>query len=193
MKEILGHLLIAGFFTSFLVLSGCDNLTGDEGERGPAGASGADAQPCIVTDNLDGTFTQACPGSASVSYGETEEPEAYDNATAARGGQLYDTWWIVTGASEPTTTHAFYPPFGEKSGSDTWRCTECHGWDYIGKDGGYRTGSHYTGIDGLYPNLSSVWVAYKNIRDNHGYGDAGLTDADVWDLVKFYREELIDI
>ena len=28
-----------------------------------------------------------------------------------------------------------------RSGADTWRCKECHGWDYKGKDGAYAKGS----------------------------------------------------
>jgi len=184
------------------MLGGCDSLDGDDGNTGATGATGAtgdagitgdDGTPCTVADNLDGTFTQTCPGGDSVTFGETDEPDAYADADGTRGGQLYDKWWTVTGADAPTTTHTLYPDFGAKSGADTWRCKECHGWDYIGKDGRYRSGSHYTGIDGLYPPASSVWTAYKVIRDDHGYGDAGLADADVWDLVKFYREELFDI
>ena len=30
-----------------------------------------------------------------------------------------------------------------RSGTDTYRCKECHGWDYLGKDGAYGSGSHY--------------------------------------------------
>jgi len=28
-----------------------------------------------------------------------------------------------------------------RSGKDTWRCKECHGWDYMGVDGAYGSGS----------------------------------------------------
>ena len=95
------RLLAVGFFASLLVVGGCDNLTGDEGNRGPAGFTGAAGEPCIVTDHLDGTFTQTCPGGGAVTFGDTEEPDAYANANGARGGQLYDNWWTVTGADEP--------------------------------------------------------------------------------------------
>jgi thiosulfate dehydrogenase len=33
-----------------------------------------------------------------------------------------------------------------RSGADTWRCSECHGWDYRGAQGAYKSGSHYTGF-----------------------------------------------
>jgi len=113
----------------------------------------------------------------------------------SRGGVLYDKFWKADGvtATEPADSHPLYPSFGAKSGSDTWRCKECHGWDYIGRDGRYASGSHYTGIPGLYPATQSLWRAFMIIRDDHGYGTAGLADADIWDLVKFYREGMLDI
>ena len=58
----------------------------------------------------------------------------------SRGGQLYDKWWEVIEAEEPKTTHPAYPAKGEKKGSATWRCKECHGWDYKGVDGAYGKG-----------------------------------------------------
>ncbi len=53
----------------------------------------------------------------------------------SRGGQLYDKWWAVIEADAPKTTHPAYPAAGKKKGSTTWRCKECHGWDYKGRDG----------------------------------------------------------
>lgn len=67
----------------------------------------------------------------------------------SRGGQLYDKWWYVIEADEPEDTHPSYPADGKQSGATTWRCKECHGWDYKGVDGAYGKGSHYTGITGV--------------------------------------------
>ena len=44
---------------------------------------------------------------------------------------------------------AAYPASGKKKGATTWRCKECHGWDYKGAAGAYRSGSHFTGIKGV--------------------------------------------
>ena len=79
-------------------------------------------------------------------------PHAHDPTniwTIARGGQLYDNWMAVLEADEPKETHPAYPASGKKKGAATWRCKECHGWDYQGKDGAYATGSHFTGIKGV--------------------------------------------
>lgn len=67
----------------------------------------------------------------------------------SRGGQVYDAWWAVIEAAEPKGTHPSYPATGKQSGADTWRCKECHGWDYKGVDGAYGKGSHFTGIKGV--------------------------------------------
>lgn len=67
----------------------------------------------------------------------------------ARGGQLYDKWYAVTEATPPEATHPAYPVESKKQGAATWRCKECHGWDYKGRDGTYGSGSHYTGIKGV--------------------------------------------
>ena len=91
----------------------------------------------------------ACNGSDNSIFGSWE-PTPGANADAARGGQLWDKWWAVNGGGEPTTTMPVYDDWsGTKSGSTTWRCKECHGWDYMGRDGAYASGSHYSGIAGV--------------------------------------------
>ncbi len=71
---------------------------------------------------------------------------------AIQGGLLYDKWWKITGAEEPTTDHPLWATQSSntRSGKDTWRCKECHGWDYKGVDGAYGSGSHMTGFAGVY-------------------------------------------
>ena len=67
----------------------------------------------------------------------------------AEGGRLYDKWWAEYDLSPPSETHPAYPARGAQSGANTWRCKECHGWDYRGQNGAYASGSHYTGIRGI--------------------------------------------
>ena len=81
-----------------------------------------------------------------------EEGHAHDPTniwTISRGGQLYDKWWEVIEAAPPKETHPAHPAAGKKKGSATWRCKECHGWDYKGVEGAYGKGSHYTGLKGV--------------------------------------------
>lgn len=71
------------------------------------------------------------------------------DSSVARGGRLYDKWWKVVGASEPKQAHPAYPATAKYKGKGDWRCKECHGWDYMGKDGAYGKGGHFTGIKGI--------------------------------------------
>ena len=89
----------------------------------------------------------------------------------SRGGQLYDKWWYVIEGDEPEETHFSYPADGKQSGSNTWRCKECHGWDYKGADGAYGKGSHFTDIKGVRSvqgiDPGSIIETIKNAT--HGY------------------------
>ena len=127
------------------------------------------------------------------------DPGEYVLADAVRGGSLYDNWWVVAGLPEPIGEHPLYPESGSQSGNTTFRCKECHGWDYQGADGAYGTGSHFTGIAGvLGTTLSSrevfdlLLAAPGELPNGHNMAAYGLTDRDLWDLVKFVREGVVD-
>lgn len=116
---------------------------------------------------------------------------------AIRGGRLWDKWWTVNGAPEPTIDHPLYPPIGQKSGSTTHRCKECHGWDYKGVDGAYGSGSHYTGIAGVFGSSMSDPEMFDLIKSDagafgHGFANYGLSDQDILDLVRFLKDQVID-
>jgi len=68
-----------------------------------------------------------------------------------RGGLLYDNWFEVLGMGAPEGNHPLWAAqnTNERSGEDTWRCKECHGWDYLGANGAYGNGSHFTGFPGV--------------------------------------------
>ncbi len=51
--------------------------------------------------------------------------------SVSRGGRLYDKWWAETGADAQIVGQALWAMQSSniRSGDDTWRCKECHGWD----------------------------------------------------------------
>lgn len=65
-----------------------------------------------------------------------------------RGAQIYDKWFAVLGMDPPTGNMPIWnrQSTNTRSGQDTWRCSECHGWDYHGAQGEYSSGSHFTGF-----------------------------------------------
>ena len=114
----------------------------------------------------------------------------YDQADMIRGGQLYDQWWQVNREPQPTGIYESYPSTGKQTGSNTWRCKTCHGWDYKGREGVYETGDDYTGIKGVYSvKDKSAAEIYEAIL----LKGVSLSDQDIWDLTKFLREGQIDM
>jgi mono/diheme cytochrome c family protein len=83
------------------------------------------------------------------------------------GGLLYDKWWKSAEVDEPEVDQPLWASqdTNTRSGADTWRCKECHGWDYMGVDGAYGSGSHMTGFSGVFGSqeLSTAdlvaWIA----------------------------------
>ena len=124
---------------------------------------------------------------------------AAEAGSVSRGGRLYDKWWKETGADAPTTDHLLWPTqsTNARSGDDTWRCKECHGWDYLGKDGAYGSGSHFTGFPGVYDaahskSVEELAAALKGATNpDHDFSSV-LDDAAINDLATFLKEGLVD-
>jgi thiosulfate dehydrogenase len=112
---------------------------------------------------------------------QADDVEGYGKLSSAqhlvvitRGGVLYDNWYSALGKKDPKDTHPAYPKAGKKKGGATWRCKECHGWDYKGANGAYGKGSsHYTGIGGLrnltHASIDSIVATLKD--KTHGFGE----------------------
>jgi len=154
------------------------------------------AMPSAV---VDGGLTNNQTGDI-LAYAQTL-PGSYHTANTdiIQGGLLYDKWWKVNGGAEPTTD--FNPIWASQStntrtGADTWRCKECHGWDYIGLDGRYSSGSHFTGFMGVSNlqggNASDIFNSIKDAGGDHDLSGA-LSDDDIWALTKFLRDGLTDM
>ncbi len=119
----------------------------------------------------------------------------------ARGGQLYDTWWkVVPGAKEPKDNQPLWASqtTNKRKGSVTWRCKECHGWDYTGKDGAYGSGSHKTGFAGVWnaaqkksvDELAAILKGSANPQHNFS---SVLRPEDIADLANFLKGGLVDV
>jgi cytochrome c5 len=121
---------------------------------------------------------------------------AADAAAIARGGLLYDKWFAVVEAKAPSAANAVYPKggkyYGNKGGD--YRCKECHGWDYRGKDGAYAKGKHFTGFGGIRGMAGAKPKAIITVLTdrNHGY-NRWLKPADLKDLALFIAEGQVDM
>jgi len=118
--------------------------------------------------------------------GSAVQAQETDSAIA-RGGRLYDKFFAENKTAKPAADHPAYIKDGKYGKDNSWRCKECHGWDYKGKDGAYAKGGHATGIKGINAAAGKDPVAVAAIfRDkNHGYTEAQLSAKDASDLALF--------
>mgnify|MGYP000090631183 FL=1 len=118
-----------------------------------------------------------------------------DEGTIALGGKMYDKWFKVVGAPKPEETHVAWPSSNtKKKGNATHRCKACHGWDYLGKDGAYSSGSYQTGIAGVrsFDGGNPVDVVAILKDSTHGFG-SDMSDANLMALATFVTEGQVDM
>ncbi len=115
-----------------------------------------------------------------------------------RGGLLYDKWWTPLGVDAPEEDQALWATqtTNTRSGADTWRCKECHGWDYKGVDGAYGDGSHMTGFVGVFQlagaDPNQVLAALKGeTNPDHDFSTM-MDDQALTDMALFISEGLMD-
>ncbi|MGE4610746.1 MAG: c-type cytochrome [Paracoccaceae bacterium] len=126
---------------------------------------------------------------AIASFSVTALPANADEITSsiARGGQFYDKWYKVIKAPKPEETHFSWPASNaNKTGDATQRCKACHGWDLMGADGAYASGSYMTGITGLQDMAGAPTADIVAIikDETHGFGGM-MDDQDYLDLANF--------
>ncbi len=116
-----------------------------------------------------------------------------------RGGALYDNWIAALGVQAPTGNMPIWSRQNTNtaSGPDTWRCVSCHGWDYQGKEGAYRSGSHFTGFPAIYPasqqkSIDELVSILKGGQDPEHDFSPYMDDAALTDLAGFLKDATID-
>lgn len=117
-------------------------------------------------------------------------------ASVANGGRLFDDWQVHTGGQRQALPHPAYPPKGSYANSvnETWRCKECHGWDYKGAQGQYAKGAHATGIKGIRAFAGAEPSKVMTVlRSNTHHFGAILKLRDLQDLANFVSLGQIDM
>ena len=122
------------------------------------------------------------------------------SSLVSEGGVLYDNWIKAMGAETPATDQPLWATqtTNTRTGTDTWRCKECHGWDYKGVDGAYGSGSHQTGFKGILDATAmssedlTGWLDGTKNPDHNFAGEGMLGEAQVAAMVAFLQSDKID-
>jgi mono/diheme cytochrome c family protein len=117
-------------------------------------------------------------------------------SSVARGGRLYDNWYLEADRRVPEIRHPAYPADGPQADNPkmNWRCKECHGWDYKGNDGTYADGPHSTGIKGIRGMVGADPAKIIALLEDEDHGYLGrLEYRDFQDLANFVSEGQIDM
>lgn len=160
------------------------------------------------------------------SCNKDEDPDpnqvAYDNASASKGGIMYDKFWSSEAGYDQSSTHL--ATFNAKA--DFYKCKQCHAWDGLGNAGSYinrgpkTTRPTVSGLN-LYVlaqtktsqelfdamkatngrrNIATDLSTYDPANpSSQAEGDKMpnynelLTDAQIWDIVKFMKEGMFDV
>ncbi len=176
-------------------LAACEGPTGPEGPDGPQGVAGP--QGPAGPAGPAGTDGTSWPGPV---------PPAYAAADGIVGGAAYSKWWTTEasgGGTQPATAVS----------ADFYRCKACHAWDGLGNAASYATRTGQSTLKSSRPDVSSVNLrstvasaTYQEFFDlvAHAGGRAldaadnthpdfsqALTESQIWNLVKFLREEFV--
>lgn len=145
-------------------------------------------------------WTCVCAVAAGLILAGAAAAQTPSPGSVAAGGRLYDTWWkAVPGVKEPVGDHPLWATqsTNKRKGLDTWRCKECHGWDYHGKDGAYGSGSHKTGFPGVMAAQAKSVDQLKAIlkgstNPKHDFS-SDLDDTASTNLATFLKYGLVDL
>jgi len=184
---------------------------GSSGETG-SGSLSVQCDPEPLVEDCNGNLVSdhvdiACQTSTD-GNGNGVPDECETDGDPVLGGRLYDNWWTELGLAEPVLDHPLWafrpdPVSNTRTGADTWRCKECHGWDYKGVDGQYGAGPHRTGIPGILGTTLGAAGLFDllkeppsngggaGIPDGHDFGTV-LPDIHINDLVAFVLSGAID-
>lgn len=219
-KKIL-ILSLVGLFamTTAVACTGADGATGPQGPTGAAGPVGAEGpQGPAGEDGKDGSTGATGPAGAIGPAGPTGAagadgiswpgliPEAYLAADGIAGGTAYSKWYATEagGSGQPNTTVS----------ADFYRCKSCHAWDGLGNSGSYADRTGQSSGKSTRPDVANVNLRASVLREtpselydliarptgrvidaadntHPAFADV-LTEEQIWNLVKFMREEWIE-
>jgi thiosulfate dehydrogenase len=187
---------LAGLLLGIFLLIGCTTAT-------PT-SSDIITQPPIASPEPIDTQTSVATHVPTETSLPTETQETVESQLTEpdvdyiSGGLLYDDWMKQLEVEAPAEDHPLWKTqdTNSRSGKDTWRCKECHGWDYKGLEGAYGSGSHLTGFIGVLDSVSMTEVellAWMDGSENSEHSFSGyFQEAEMTLIVNFLKYGLFD-
>lgn len=124
----------------------------------------------------------------------------FPSGDAIRGAQLYDNWFVILDQLPPEGDQPLWgtQDSNTRSGTVTWRCSTCHGWDYKGADGALGPESpEYTGFPGVFNVVGysgEEILAALDGTQNPEHNFKGLLDNQAMvDIIAFLRTKQVNI
>lgn len=115
------------------------------------------------------------------------------------GAQIFDDWTsVVDNAPVPVGDHPIWSRQTNNTiaGIETWRCVNCHGWDYQGKDGAFGFGPYSTGFPSILEasteNTSYLKGALSGEKDAQHNFSTLMSEEELESVVTFIQTGLID-
>jgi|GEM_PF-115279 len=151
----------------------------------------------------------------SCTYGADD----FDKAIGLYGGQYYDKFFSSSGTQWSTPSDPSVNKDDITNYGDFYRCKQCHGWDLLGRAGAYigraakTTRPHVSSVNlKTYVQSATNQELFDKIKreggravdasltqdgtsgSGDGHPDYGtiFTDAQIWDIVKFLKTEVIN-
>ena len=164
----------------------------------PTSLSAAVTLVAAISMMAFGLLSISAVAQEGVEAAEEEGGHAHDAGdiwAIGQGGLLFDNWYAVTAADAPKDTHSAYPAEGKQKGAATWRCKECHGWDYKGADGAYGKGSHFSGIKGVtgVAGMEPEKIHEIIMNETHGFTEQTMPHSAMEKLALFLSKGQIDM
>lgn len=130
-----------------------------------------------------------------ISLGAAGQYQQDGGGNLLRGAHLYESWDLRMGVNLLGNTNPMWKELGRKAelGPVTWRCSSCHGWNYLGsayneQDGGFVPGLLI--VRNMEEEEIKLWLDGTKNPD-HNFSQY-LTVAAQKDLVTFLQQGLID-
>lgn len=149
-------LRVSGALILALGVTACGGKNDEDASSDSSSSISSQTSSSTVSSSSSSAVSSSSSSSSSSVPASTFDQAAYEQADGIRGGQLYSKFWVVDGfsISNSQLTSPSEVDYINDNG-DFFRCKQCHGWDRLGREGGYSNRAP----SATRPNVADVNLA----------------------------------